>query len=97
MPENIWNPWRMMALGLLLVGATVLVTTLVMGYRGAQWELTPSQPPMHSNAPARVVSVPSQMDVEACNAYARQRTGKSITDGSEYQAAYRSCMRQKEH
>ncbi len=97
MPENIWSSWQMTTVSILLAGTTVLVTTLVMGYRGTQWELTPSQPPMHSNAPARVVSVPSQMDVEACNAYARQRTGKSIADGSEYQAAYRSCMRQKGH
>lgn len=92
MPENIWNPWRMMALGLLLVGATVLVMTLVMGYRGAQWELTPSQPPMYSNAPARAGSVPTRMDVDACNAYARQQ---SATGDAQYQTAYRVCMRQK--
>ena len=94
-PENIWNPWRMMALGLLLVGATVLVTTLVMGYRGVPWELTPSQSLMHSNAPVRGVSVPNRMDVGECNAYARQRTGRSIADGSEYASAYRLCMHQK--
>ena len=94
-PENIWNPWRMMALGLLLVGATVLVTTLVMGYRGVPWERTPSQSLMHSNTPGRAVSVPNRIDVGECNAYARQRTGRSIADGSEYESAYRFCMHQK--
>ncbi|MBI3809291.1 MAG: hypothetical protein HY284_02380 [Nitrospirae bacterium] len=92
MPENIWNPWRMMALGLLLVGATVLVTTLVMGYRGVPWERTPSQSLMHSNAPVRAVSVPNRIDVDACNTYARQKSGAS---DAKRQAIYRSCMHQK--
>jgi len=95
MPENIGNPWRMMALGLLLVGATVLVTTLVMGYREVPWELTPSRSLMHSNIQVRAVSVPDRIDVGACNAYAWQRIGRSIADGSEYESAYRFCMHQK--
>ncbi|TAL12216.1 MAG: hypothetical protein EPO02_02310 [Nitrospirae bacterium] len=95
MPENIWNPWRMMALGLLLVGATVLVTTLVMGYRGVPWELAPSRSLMHSNGPVRAVAVPNQIDVGECNASARHRTWSSMAAGSEYESAYRFCMHQK--
>jgi hypothetical protein len=32
MSENNWNLWKMTTLGLLLVGATVLVTALAMEY-----------------------------------------------------------------
>lgn len=95
MPENIWNPWRMMALGLLLVGATVLVMTLVMGFQGVPWELTSGQSLMRSNVPARAVSVPNRIDVGECNAYARQRSGRSLADGFEYESAYGFCMHQK--
>lgn len=68
-PENIWNSWRMMAVGLLLVGATVLVTTLVGGYRG---DPASSQPPgsaSYSSTTGQKVSLPRQIDME-CKAYA---------------------------
>ncbi len=72
MSENIWNPWKMTTIGLLLVGATVLVTALVMGYRS---DPERGKTPMHSGTSMRKVSMPSQIDVDACNAYAQQRAG----------------------
>jgi hypothetical protein len=122
--ETIWNAWKMMTFGLLLVGATALVTTLVMSYRADHDDVKQT-----GAASPRKASVPSQLEVAACRAYAQQRTedkamavskdvaisgagdagvntaegaitgggigaGKGAA-GSQYQAAYRSCMRQK--
>lgn len=95
MPENSWHPWRMTTVGLLLVGATVLVTTLVMGYRNNPQEAPMPRATIHSSGSVRETSVPSQIDVDACIAYARQRSG-AVGD-TEYRAAYRFCMRQKGH
>ncbi len=90
MSENVWHPWKwkMATVGLLLVGTAVLVTTLVMGYRNNTQEVPMPRATTHS-------SVPNQIDVDVCNAYAQQRSG-AVGD-TEYQAAYRSCMRQKGH
>ena len=74
MPEKNWNPWKMTTLGLLLVGATALVTTLVLGYRSDQEETKHPRTATYSGSPVRKVSTPSQMDVDACNAYAEQRS-----------------------
>ncbi len=84
MSETDWNPWKMTTFGLLLVGATALVTTLVMGYRADRVDVKQTRAASHANASARTVPVPSPIDVEACQAYAQQD-----------QAAYRSCMHHK--
>ena len=75
MTETNWNPWKMITLSLLLVGATALVTTLVMGYRNDSESGKPPQVSTHSGTSMRKVSMPSQIDVDACNAYAQQRAG----------------------
>ncbi len=90
MSETDWNPWKMTTFGLLLVGATALVTTLVVGYRDDHVDVKQTRAASHTNASPRKASVPSQIDVEACQAYAQQRSGDKTN-----QAAYRSCMRQK--
>ncbi len=131
MSETDWNPWKMTTFGLLLVGATALVTTLVMGYRDDREDVNQTGATSRATALVRKNSVPSQIDVEGCQAYAQQRTGDksmdmvkevtiggvvgagtvatggTIADGgsgagkgaarhdAQYQAAYRSCMRQK--
>jgi hypothetical protein len=96
MSENIWHPWKMTTAGLLLVGATVLVTTLVMGYRNNPQEAPMPRATIHSSGSVLKASVPSQIDVDTCNAYAQQRAG-AVGGETEYRAAYRSCMRQKGH
>src|SRR5207253_10508915 len=115
---------------LLLVGATALVTTLVMSYRADHDDVKQTGAASHANASARKASVPSRPAVAACRGYAQQRTedktmavskdvasgdasgagpgaaGGAIAGGgidartgaaghdAQYQAAYRSCMRQ---
>ena len=80
MLETDWNPWKMTTFGLLLVGATALVTTLVMGYRADHVDVKPTGAVSHANESVRKASVPSQFDVEACRAYAKQRTGDKTMD-----------------
>src|SRR5438445_1221275 len=70
MSETDWNPWKMTTFGLLLVGATALVTTLVMGYRDDREDVNQTGATSRANALVRKTSVPSQIDVEACQAYA---------------------------
>src|SRR5207302_1424322 len=72
--------WKMTTFGLLLVGATALVTTLVMGYRADREDDKQSRAASRVNASVRKTSVPSQIEVEACQAYAQQRTGDKTTD-----------------
>lgn len=74
MSETIWNAWKMTTFGLLLVGATALVTTLVMSYRADHDDLKQTGAASRANASARKASVPSQLEVAACRAYAQQRT-----------------------
>ena len=95
MSENIWNQWKMTTLGLLFVGATALMTTLMLGHGGDQQAARPIRSMMHSNVSAGKVSMPSQSDVEACNAYARREAAAGVAGGARYEAAYRSCMRQR--
>src|SRR2546427_5528848 len=64
----------MTTFGLLLVGATALVTTLVMSYRADHDDLKQTGAASRANASARKASVPSQLEVAACRAYAQQRT-----------------------
>src|SRR3989475_9568343 len=80
MSEADWKPWKMTTFGLLLVGATALVTTLVMGYRADREDVKQSKATSRANAPVRKTSVPSQIEVEACQAYAQQRTGDKTMD-----------------
>ena len=75
MSENNWNPWKVTTISLLLVGATVLVTTLVMGNRNDPERGKPPMASTHSGVSMRKVSMPSQIDVDACNAYAQERAG----------------------
>src|SRR3989454_6293586 len=64
----------MTTFGLLLVGATALVTTLVMSYRADHDDLKQTGAASRANASARKASAPSQLEVAACQAYAQQRT-----------------------
>jgi len=80
MSETDWNPWKMTTFGLLLVGATALVTTLVMGYRDDREDVNQTGATSRANALVRKNSVPSQIDVEGCQAYAQQQTGDKSMD-----------------
>src|SRR2546426_10317964 len=72
--ETIWNARKMTTFVLLLVGATALVTTLVMSYRADHDDLKQTGAASRANASARKASLPSQLEVAACRAYAQQRT-----------------------
>ena len=74
MAETDWTPWKMTTFGLLLVGATALVTTLVMGYWADREDAKQTRAASRANASAQKASVPRQVGVEACQAYAQQRT-----------------------
>src|SRR2546428_13746732 len=83
----------MTTFGLLLVGATALVTTLVMSYRADHDDLKQTGTASRANASARKASVPSQLEVAACRAYAQQRTedktmpvSKDVTSGGTGEA-----------
>ena len=80
MSDEDWNPLKMTTFGLLLVGATALVTTLVMGYRADSEDVKRTGATSRANASSRKVSVPTPIDVEACQAYAQQRTGDKTMD-----------------
>lgn len=95
MPEYDWNQWKMTTFGFLFAGAIALMTTLVLGYRDEQGGIRPLPAGMHGNTSAYRVSLPNQSDVETCNAYAKRQAVGSVAGGAEYEAAYRSCMRQK--
>ena len=79
-----WTPWKMTTFGLLLVGATALVTTLVMGYWADREDAKQTRAASRANGPARKPSVSRQVGVEACQAYAHQRTeDKTMAAGRE--------------
>ncbi len=80
MSDADWNPLKMTTFGLLLVGATALVTTLVMGYRADSEDVKRTGATSRANASSRKASVPTPIDVEACQAYAQQRTGDKTMD-----------------
>jgi len=103
------NPWKMTTIGLLLVGSTAMVTTVVLEYRSDQGDWNQMRTATYSNPSVRKLSTPSRIDVDACKSYAERQSssdsrdfdkGLSIgaSDGrkhdSNYQAAYRSCMRE---
>jgi len=68
MSETDWNPWKMTTFG------------LVMGYRDDREDVNQTGATSRVNALVRKTSVPSQIDVEACQAYAQQRTGDKTMD-----------------
>lgn len=100
-----WNPWKMTILGLLLMGATSLVTTLVLGYRSENTSHAGTGI-YSSSSSSRKFLTTNPIDVNACNAYAEQRAMGSAagrvqgvdetrSHNDAYQTAYRTCMRQK--
>ena len=74
MSEAIWNAWKMTTFGLLLVGATALVMTLVMSYRADHDDVKQTGAASQANASARKASVPSQLEVAECRGYAQQQS-----------------------
>ncbi len=83
MSETIWNAWKMTTFGLLLVGATALVTTLVMSYRADHEDVKQTGAASRANASVRKASVPSQLELAACQAYAQQGTEDKMTAESK--------------
>jgi len=102
MSDQNWNSWKVTTLALLLMGATSLVTTLVVGYRS---ENSSHAGTAYSGSSARKVLATNPVDVSACHAYAEQRLGhgepfmqginETRSHDGEYQAAYLACMRRK--
>jgi hypothetical protein len=76
MAEDTWNPWKMTAIGMMLVVAIAVVTGLVVAGWGPKDDTVASS----SSAPGRraapiVPRTPSQADVDACNQYANAQAG----------------------
>ena len=84
MIEADWTPGKMTTFGLLLVGATALVTTLIMGYWADREDAKQTRAASRADGSARKPSVPRQVGVEACQAFAHQRTeDKTMAAGRE--------------
>ena len=83
MTETDWTPWKMTTFGFLLVGATALVTTLIMGFWADREDAKQSRAASRANASARKALVPSQVDGEACQAYAQRRTEDKRMDADK--------------
>jgi len=97
MTDTNWNPWRMTTISLLLVGSTAMVTTIVLEYRSEENNSNQIRTATFSSSSVWKVSTPSRKNVDACKSYAvQQSSSKSREFGkdSNYQAAYRSCMRE---
>ena len=71
MAEMPLNPWKLTTIGLVLVGATALITTLVIGQRGD----SPSQAPKVKETQRNL-----QADVNACNQAAAEQVGSKTTE-----------------
>ena len=81
MAEDTWNPWKMTAVGMMLVVATAVITGLVVASWGPKEATTDSS----SSAPARraaepIARMPSQADVDACNQYAKAQAGNKAIE-----------------
>jgi hypothetical protein len=81
MAEDTWNPWKMTAVGMMLVVATAVITGLVVASWGPKGTTTDSS----SSAPARRAAepnarTPSQADVDACNQYAKAQAGNKAIE-----------------
>jgi hypothetical protein len=76
MAEGTWNPWKMTAIGMMLVVATAVVTSLVVAGWGPKTDTVASSPsaPVRRAAPP-LSRTPSQADVDACNQYAKAQAG----------------------
>jgi hypothetical protein len=82
MAEDTWNPWKMTAVGMMLVVATAVITGLVVASWGPKEGTTPAS---SSSATARraaepIARTPSQADVDACNQYAKAQAGNKAIE-----------------
>lgn len=78
MAEGQYNPWKLTTIALLLVFATALVTALVMANWGAGDK--PGAPAGRTGVAAQHAKVPTALDIEACNAQAKEQVGSKTTE-----------------
>jgi hypothetical protein len=79
--DTTWNPWKMTAIGMMLVVVAAVIMGLLMADWGPRPELEALLSPAVSSAPPTVAPTevvaqsPSPADVEACNQYAKAQAG----------------------
>lgn len=77
-----WNPWKMTAIAMALVVATAVITGIVVANLTGEREVKPlvKAPAVRSSALPRTAALPSQTDIDACNAYAKQQAGDKVLE-----------------
>lgn len=79
MADMTLNPWKFATIGILLIGATALVTTLVVGQRTGT-EGTKAVPTPQKKKASIEHHRATQADVDACNQQAAASTGSKTTE-----------------
>ena len=77
MADGTLNPWKVATIGLLLVGATALVTTFVVGQKS---DNTSESQKAKSKSSAIDTHRITQTDINACNQFAASQTGDKTTE-----------------
>jgi hypothetical protein len=76
MVEDTWTPWKMTAVGMMLVVATAVVTGLVVAGWGPRPDPLASSSSVSGDRAAPLGSVvPAQADVDTCNQFAKAQAG----------------------
>lgn len=79
MPDMTLNPWKVATIGLLLVGATALVTTFVVGQKSDSESPSAPAKPLKKNA-AIEHHRNTQADIDTCNRLASSSMGDKTTE-----------------
>jgi len=76
MVEDTWTPWKMTAVGMMLVVAVAVVTGLVVAGWGPRPDPAASSASVAGERVAALGSaIPAQADVDACNQFAKAQAG----------------------
>ncbi len=79
MADLTLNPWKLATIGLLLVGATALVTTFVVGQKSDTESTSAPTKPLKKNA-AIEHHRNTQADIDTCNRLASSSMGDKTTE-----------------
>jgi uncharacterized protein YcfJ len=79
--EDTWNPWKMTAVGMMLVVAIAVVSGLVVASWGPKEGPTASSSSATAPRAAEPISrPPSRADADACNQYAKAQAGNKAIE-----------------
>jgi hypothetical protein len=80
MAEMPLNPWKLTTIGLVLVGATALIATLVVGQRGDSLSEAPRVKSTEPKGSAVETHRNLQADINTCNQAAADQVGSKTTE-----------------